>query len=188
MIHCSSSSEKQHVSDIMLSFCHVASSHFILWPTACECHCPLFLLFSLITIHAITNRKWVTLPFFYHAISSLFCLLWQTACEWHHPFSHCHVFSSHFTLWPTACEWHCHFFLSFITHPMTLNSMWVTLSPFFSHALATSSDIIPWPTVCEWHCHFLYCSIWSDLIMTNSKCVTLHYMLSVCQSSYICRL
>ncbi len=82
----------QFVSDIAQS-CE-RSSHFLLWPTACEWHCP-FCESSLITSFPITNSKWVTLHILLKAVfSDLF--LSPTVCEWHCKFCerqpHWHIF------------------------------------------------------------------------------------------------
>ena len=135
--HHISSHDQQQVSDTDIYFCHSVSSHLIPWPTASEWHWHLFLSFSLITSHPMTNSLWVTLTFI-------------SAIQSHHISSHdqqevsdtdiyfCHSISSHLIPWPTVCEWHQHLFLPFsliISHPM-MNSLWVTptfISAMLSH-------------------------------------------------------
>ena len=137
---------------LLYSFARQAhQSHFIPWPTGSEWHYFISLPGSLINhVSSMTNSGWVTIItlFLSQAVSSImFHPTTNRKCvtllyffpRWSH--------QSCFIPWPTGSEWH-----SFISlfHPMT-NREWVTLLYFFARQ-SHQSCFLPWPTVCEWHC------------------------------------
>ena len=130
---------------------------FILCPTGCEWHCFLSLPGSLmnhvsshdqqevsdtalflcqavssIMFHPMTNRKWVTLLYFF-ARQSI-----------NHVSSHDQQRVSDTTLFI------CQAVSSIMLYPMT-NRQWVALLYFFARQSQQSSFIL-WPTASEWYC------------------------------------
>ena len=132
-------------------------SCFIPWPTGCEWHCCISLpgsfinyvssndqqdvsyiavficqAISSIMSHPMTNRKWVTLLYFFARQSHQSCFIpWPTGCEWHccisllgslinHVSSHDQQYVSDTALFL------CHAVSSIMSHPMA-NSLWVAL-------------------------------------------------------------
>ena len=100
-----------------------------------------------------TNRGWEALHLFF--LPGRLIKSWPMAYRWwvivlHISFNR----QSHPSTW-IVCEWHhtvlfCQGNL-IMSHPITLNSMWVTPYCFF-FAKVISSCLISWPTVCKWHC------------------------------------
>ena len=110
------------------------------WPTACEQQSSLIFLGNLTTFHPMTNRMWVKLPFYLpcsgitshhdqYVSDGAFFLSW-TPCIWSHV-------QQQVSNYP--------FFLPYSHH--MANSLWVTL-PFLM--LSYPASWIIWPIVCEW--------------------------------------
>ena len=164
---------------------HAVSWFFIPWPTVCEWQCIWFYLqCSLIALHHITNRQWVT-------VHSLFFTMQ----------SHCIASYDQQGVSDSSFVYVCHAVYHVVPHPMTKSTiMWVTLHLFFftmqSHCIsshgqqqvsdsvlvllchAISLHSIPWPIGCEWQCisFSLPCNLIGFHPMTNRLWVIPHFI------------
>ena len=167
-------------------------SSLIPWPTEGGWHCPIFVLHHL-TSHPMTNRLWVTLPFFCNA---LHLIPWWTGCEWNSPFPvmKCHFISfcgkqevsgTTISLLGGLITSHPGMLWQFVSgiddciscdlitsHPMT-NREWVTLPCLSASCLTTSCSM----TNSLWVISpiLLTCSLIALHPMTNSLCAPFSY-------------
>ena len=136
---------------------HSHQSCLIPWPTVCEWHCFISLpgtlinhvsfydqqgvsdtalllcqALSSIMSHPMTNRKWVTLLYFFARHSHQSCLIpWPTGSEWHCFNSLPGTLINHVSFHDQQAVsdtalFLCQAFSSIMSHPMT-NRQWVTL-------------------------------------------------------------
>ena len=148
------------------------------WPIGCEWHCFILCqVLSSVMPHPMTNRKWVTMIYFFARHSHQSCLItWSTGSEWHCIISLLVTLINHASSYnqqhvSDTALFLCQALSSIISwHPLT-NSMWVTLHYFFARHSHWSCFML-WPTASEWHC-FIACSLIMSHSMTNRKWVTL---------------
>ena len=109
------------------------------------------------SLHPMTNRKWVTLHYFFARQSHHSSFIqWPTESEWHCfislPGSLINHVSSHDQQYVSdTALFLCQAVLSIMSCPMT-NRQWVTQLYFFARQSHIMSHPMTQPTVCEWHC------------------------------------
>ena len=168
------------------------SSHPFLWPTASEWNCTFcekqshhihscdqkevsdithFVKGSLTTSFPMTNRKWVTLPILWRAVSSN--LFWPTGSEWHCTlYERLKLVSSNLFLWPTAGEWYCKF-CERQSHQIfsTYDQQGVSdIAHFIKGSHITSFQVV------SDIAHFVKGSLITSFCVTNSLSVTLQIL------------